>query len=565
MATNIKNSLTIKQTKELQNALTSLGYSIGKAGADGILGKNTQKAIDSAYKDLGLKTWQGGGISQAGYDRIMLMANRVSGGTPATSTPTNNLVWTPTGGNPNDTAAIGKAEAFLTGGTYDPNNYSYNVDNWAGSQGLKAQIYGNNKEYKSLGMTANDMGRINAYAALYDQAERDKYAAVKNEIERKNVQFEELSDKFNQISDIQNLYQQGLAEQQRMYEEQKAAREAEIANTVNSIRGNEDIINRNYADAQKEAYISSMLEKKDMNDYLAALGYTGGLTESTAAQIGANYQNNRANAVEERDAALRQNERLAAEAQISGNSDLAAMAASATSDYINALKEQAGMTFQINQSQLAQQNADREFEFSKLQADRNYQMSLDALKKDEQRYKESQKLSLAENDMQSFLNTYQGKYQKKATYEKWISNLEKMKDPYGFNAQKIAHLRQYITQTFLKKAPVIYAGGSTGGTASGNGQTAIAEATQDQTERYTTLRTAILRDSMNYGLADTERELGKRISDVEKIYKAGGITEKQAKSLLYDIQRGATRREEIAKTEKGGTQKKKAGSSGAHM
>lgn len=52
--TNLKNGSSGSDVKKLQEALIAAGYDVGKTGADGVLGKNTEAAIKKYQKDNGL-------------------------------------------------------------------------------------------------------------------------------------------------------------------------------------------------------------------------------------------------------------------------------------------------------------------------------------------------------------------------------------------------------------------------------------------------------------------------------------------------------------------------------
>ncbi len=102
------------------------------------------------------------------------------------------------------------------------------------------------------------------------------------------------------------------------------------------------------------------------------------------------------------------------------------------------------MNYQISESQRDQANTDRDYQLQLQQAQLNQQMYNDEKAASET----SAAQQLAENDFNTFLDTYQGKYTKEATYRKWIENLKNMSDPYGYNKQKIAYLTQYVNSTF---------------------------------------------------------------------------------------------------------------------
>ncbi len=340
--------------------------------------------------------------------------------TPAASTTKTYLVKAGDTGSYADIA--NKAQAYLTGGTYTPGQ---TIDtNWWGAGGGKAQMYGNSNTYKGQAMTSTDLAKAYEYANLYDQKQEEQKLAP--------------------YLEMQNYYQQILDTQDAQYAANQEAAMQRTAQTIASIRANEDNINNDFEKAQKENYINQIIQKNQMNDYMSAMGYTGGMAESTLQGINNNYATNRQSAISERDNALRQIEQLVAEAQASGNSDLADIANNYYNSYVKALQNQAQMKYQISENQRDQANLDR-----------NYLLQLRQQEMNERAYEDERKSEVAEklasNDFDAFLNTYKGKYTKEATYRKWIENLKKMSDPYGYNKQKIAYLTQYINSGMGKK------------------------------------------------------------------------------------------------------------------
>lgn len=340
--------------------------------------------------------------------------------TPAASTTKTYLVKAGDTGSYADIA--NKAQAYLTGGTYTPGQ---TIDtNWWGAGGGKAQMHGNSKTYKGQAMTSTDLAKAYEYANLYDQKQEEQKLAP--------------------YLEMQNYYQQILDTQDAQYAANQEAAMQRTAQTIASIRANEDNINNDFEKAQKENYINQIIQKNQMNDYMSAMGYTGGMAESTLQGINNNYATNRQSAISERDNALRQIEQLVAEAQASGNSDLADIANNYYNSYVKALQNQAQMKYQISENQRDQANLDR-----------NYLLQLRQQEMNERAYEDERKSEVAEklasNDFDAFLNTYKGKYTKEATYKKWIENLKKMSDPYGYNKQKIAYLTQYINSGMGKK------------------------------------------------------------------------------------------------------------------
>ena len=255
----------------------------------------------------------------------------------------------------------------------------------------------------------------------------------------------------NEQAEMQKYYDDMLAQREEQYQMQQEAARQRTQATVDSILANREGISQEFEKAQRENYVNRVLQQNQMGDYLSAMGYSGGMSESTLQGIANNYENNRLSAITERDNAYREIEQLAAQARTSGDSDLANIANNYYEAYINTLNNQAQMKYQIDSAQREQMNADR-----------NYLLQLAQQRFAEQQYSDSRedaaasassemKQQLAANDFDAFLNTYKGKYTKEATYRKWIENLKKMSDPYGFNRNKIAYLTQYINSGMGKK------------------------------------------------------------------------------------------------------------------
>ena len=275
---------------------------------------------------------------------------------------------------------------------------------------------------------------------------------------------------------------------QEQYAQQQNALKAQTQATVNSINSNRQGIEDAYQQAQKEAYINSVLQQNQMGDYLTASGYTGGMAESTLAQINNNYANNRQNATSERDAANMEINRLVAEAQATGDSQLAQAANNYYNNYLSALQNQQQLDYQMNQNLMGQFNDDRTYKAQQAQrklenswVERDYvdgkaQQDLENswVERDYAADQKSEQDGIARtaaaSDFETFLNTFEGKYTKKATYEKWIQNLKAMDDPYGFNKQKIDYLQKYINSTFGKKKTT---GGTDGTVVSAGAKTLV--------------------------------------------------------------------------------------------
>lgn len=120
------------------------------------------------------------------------------------------------------------------------------------------------------------------------------------------------------------------AERQRIRDERINAANAAYDTGVNNL-------NRATTDAQQQAYIQMMKEKKAMPQQLQALGISGGATESTLAGINSAYGTNRTNIDKARLEQLGLLEQDRAEAIAAANADLANANISAERDYTQGL------------------------------------------------------------------------------------------------------------------------------------------------------------------------------------------------------------------------------------
>ena len=372
-------------------------------------------------------------------------------------------------------------------------------------------MYGNNNTYKGNAMTLKDFQTAAGYANAYDQM-----------IEQQKQQ-----QLLAQQQEMQQYYDQMFAQQQAQYAANQAAVQQRTQATIDSINANRYGIDNEFEKAQKENYINRILQQNQMEDYLAAMGYSGGMAESTLQGIASNYENNRQSALAERDSAMRQIDRLVAEAQTSGNSDLTDIANNYYDAYVNALQQQAQMNYQIAADRQAQQNADREYEFKLAQNRWNQQVYQDELAASKASEQEKLAQQIAANDFDAFLNTYKGKYNKAGTYRQWIEKLQKQNDPYGYNKQKIMYLQQYLSKQAAAKAKKKEKEKESAGSDDSS-----ADSIQKMAQAYASGQVPYaLGAGASIGADGPEQA----ISYLESMIKKGVITEKQARQIAANL------------------------------
>jgi len=116
--------------------------------------------------------------------------------------------------------------------------------------------------------------------------------------------------------------------------------------TIDSINLYRPKVTQDYEKQQQENYISNTKNQYQIGDYMNAMGYSGGLAESTLANLNTNYQNNRAAADKERNNAMLALDQQVAQARSTGDASLADAANTYYTNYLNALQQQEQFDYQ---------------------------------------------------------------------------------------------------------------------------------------------------------------------------------------------------------------------------
>lgn len=183
-----------------------------------------------------------------------------------------------------------------------------------------------------------------------------------------------------------NPYDQQLAQLEEWRQNQMDYINVNTQAVIDAINAGRSGIESDYADALREAYIAQQKNKLASSDYLNAMGYSGGMAESTLADIDNTYQNNRLAGYKVRQNALSQLDSQVAEARNTGNTTLANLSDSYYDKYTSLLdskrkyeyqKEQD--EYQKSQDKQEQANLDRQFKYDKQQdklKQKNYKQKL---------------------------------------------------------------------------------------------------------------------------------------------------------------------------------------------
>lgn len=359
------------------------------------------------------------------------------------------------------TEAIKKATG-TSGNTYGGTIGNKTLNEW----GYQVDKNGNISRIQNPSAGATPDATVAAVGSVYDAL--SQLPGFSNELYGNMVVTPQLYQQAILAGQMQQQQQQAMEQMKAQYAAQQDAINRQTQATVDSINSNRAGVEDAYQKAQREAYINSVLQKNQMGDYLSAAGYSGGMAESTLAQINNNYENNRQQATSERDAANLEIDRMVAQARASGDASLADAANNYYSNYMAALENQQQVNYQLSQDILGQMNYEQERQAQAAQMQYERDMY-------EREYNDAQSRDSAAQDFETFLNTYQKKYANRATYEQWIKNLQAMDDPYGYNKQKIAYLQQYINKNF---------GGTSGGGGGGTVSAAAIAIVNELSSRF---------------------------------------------------------------------------------
>jgi hypothetical protein len=144
-------------------------------------------------------------------------------------------------------------------------------------------------------------------------------------------------------SNYYNQYQSLLDKQLKA---QQDAIDKQTQTTVNSINAYKPKVEQSYANQQKANYIANARGQAQMGDYLGAMGYSGGMAESTMANLNNTYQNNRATADTEKNNAMLSIDQQAAQAKASGDTSLADAANTYYTNYLSTFQNQQQFDYQ---------------------------------------------------------------------------------------------------------------------------------------------------------------------------------------------------------------------------
>ena len=165
------------------------------------------------------------------------------------------------------------------------------------------------------------------------------------------------------------LYAELLAENQRRYDEiqaqQEAAKRAAVEQAVGQLTGQKSGVDQQYSDLYRQLYLQRRTAEKNLPQQMAAMGYTGGLTESTAMGLQTSYADALRQGEQEKIGTLQGIDQAIADARLSGDISIAEQAAQTAKDRLASYGSIVGEMQQ-------QQNWQAQFGRGVLESDRDY-------------------------------------------------------------------------------------------------------------------------------------------------------------------------------------------------
>lgn len=185
----------------------------------------------------------------------------------------------------------------------------------------------------------------------------------------------------------QNYYGQLMREQQRQYAEiqaqQEAAKRAAVDQAVGQLNGQKTTLNQNYQDLYRQLYLDRRNAEKDLPQQLAAMGVSGGMTESSALGIKTSYAEALRQGEQAKQNTLSGIEQAITDARFSGDISIADQAAQNAKDqlasYASTLGAMQGQdnwnrqfSYQGLMDMIGQNNYQQEFGYQQFLNDRNF-------------------------------------------------------------------------------------------------------------------------------------------------------------------------------------------------
>lgn len=205
---------------------------------------------------------------------------------------------------------------------------------------------------------ATSNANLNKYA--YDNVYSNAMNYINQQKQQEAYQ-QSLIDSMNRYQDYMN---QMNSTYDQVAQQQAAAQQAAVDQAVNSLTGQKTQIEQSYDDLYRQLYLDRRRAEKNLPQQLAAMGITGGLTESTALGLQTDYTDALRQGEQEKLSTLNSLDQAISDAQLTGSIESAQTAAQLALDRLNSygtlvsqMQEQQNyanqLAYQMQQDQLA--------------------------------------------------------------------------------------------------------------------------------------------------------------------------------------------------------------------
>ena len=204
---------------------------------------------------------------------------------------------------------------------------------------------------------ASDKG---LYQYMYDNV----YANATNYIKQANAAAQQ-----QQQSQIEDYYADLLAKNESTYAaiqaQQEAAKKAAVEQAVGQLKGQKSDVEQQYQDLYRQLYLNKRMAEKNLPQQMAAMGYNGGLTESTALGLQTSYNDALRQGEQAKSGTLSNIDQAIANARLTGDISIAEQAATLAQQGLASYSD-------IVAAMQQQQNWAQQFGYQQAQDERNY-------------------------------------------------------------------------------------------------------------------------------------------------------------------------------------------------
>lgn len=303
-----------------------------------------------------------------------------------------------------------------------------------------------------------------------------------------------------QMSQQQNYYQQLLDEQQRRYDEiqaqQEAAKKAAVEQAVGRLGAQKGTLEQNYDNLYRQLYLDRRNSEKDLPQQLAAMGISGGLTESSALGLKTAYAEALRQGEQAKQGTLSSIDQAIADARLTGDISIAEQAAQTAMNRLASYGSTVGAMqgqdnwnkqfgYQQFQDAISQQNWQSQFGYQQFLNDRdfNYQAGRDQVAdaRWDQQFNWGKFMDFAGLSRQQLLDEFNRSntdYERKVAAAQYLYETTgdaSLMSTLGYSPDQIAALHSsFVTQQQQQSRG---GSGSGGGGSSGGGNAAMSLAT----------------------------------------------------------------------------------------